>query len=65
MDSDGAIILTNDGELCHLVSHPRFGVGKTYRVEVEGQPLAANVERLQQALEFLGAPLPADVQAAL
>src|SRR4029078_4794508 len=34
-------------------------------VEVEGQPLAANVERLQQALDFLGAPLPADVQSAL
>ena len=34
-------------------------------VEVEGQPLAANVERLQQALEFLGAPLPAETQAAL
>ena len=34
-------------------------------VEVEGQPLAANVERLAQALDFLGAPLPAAVQAAL
>jgi hypothetical protein len=34
-------------------------------VEVEGQPLAANVERLQSALEFLGAPLPAGTQAAL
>ncbi len=34
-------------------------------VEVEGQPLAANVERLQQALEFLGTPLPADVAAAV
>jgi hypothetical protein len=34
-------------------------------VEVEGQPLAANVERLQQALDFLGAPLAAETQAAL
>jgi hypothetical protein len=34
-------------------------------VEVEGQPLAANVERVIQALEFLGAPLAADVRAAL
>ncbi len=32
---------------------------------VEGQPLAANVERLVQALEFLGAPLPPELQAAL
>jgi hypothetical protein len=34
-------------------------------VEVEGQPLAANVERLRQALDFLGAPLPAETAAAL
>jgi hypothetical protein len=34
-------------------------------VEVEGQPLAANVERLQQALEFLGRPLPAATAEAL
>jgi hypothetical protein len=34
-------------------------------VEVEGQPLAANVERLRQALDFLGAPLPEGVAAAL
>lgn len=34
-------------------------------VEVEGQPLAANVARLAQALEFLGAPLPEQTDAAL
>ena len=34
-------------------------------VVVEAQPLAANIERLDQALEYLGAPLPADVRAAL
>jgi hypothetical protein len=34
-------------------------------VDVEGQPLEANVERLRQALEFLGAPLPDAVQASL
>jgi hypothetical protein len=33
--------------------------------EVEGQPLAANAQRLMQALDFLGAPLPADVRAAV
>jgi 23S rRNA pseudouridine2605 synthase len=50
VDSDGAIILTNDGELCHLVSHPRFGVGKTYRVEVEGQPDDETLERMRQGV---------------
>src|SRR5882672_35199 len=34
-------------------------------VDVEGQPLAANVERLRQALDFIGAPLPAETQTAL
>ena len=34
-------------------------------VVVEGQPLAANIERLDQALDSLGAPLPADLRAAL
>ena len=34
-------------------------------VEVEGQPLAANIERLDQALEFLGAPLSAETRQAL
>lgn len=48
VDSDGAIVLTNDGELCHLVTHPRFGVTKTYRVEVEGQPGAETLEKLRK-----------------
>ncbi len=34
-------------------------------VEVEGQPLAANVDRLRQALDFVGAPFSSDTQAAL
>lgn len=34
-------------------------------IEVEGQPLAANVRRLVQALEFLGAPLPTELRAGL
>ncbi|MBV8879517.1 MAG: CehA/McbA family metallohydrolase [Planctomycetaceae bacterium] len=34
-------------------------------VDVEGQPLAANVDRVRQALEFIGAPWPAETQAAL
>ena len=34
-------------------------------VDVEGQPLAANAERLAKALDFLGAPLPADTAKAL
>src|SRR5579872_6387091 len=34
-------------------------------VDVEGQPLAANADRLRQALDFIGSPLPPETQAAL
>ncbi|MCB7128961.1 MAG: rRNA pseudouridine synthase, partial [Candidatus Brocadiales bacterium] len=33
-DSEGLIIITNDGEFTNLLCHPRYGVPKTYRVEV-------------------------------
>ena len=44
-----------------------FAIGQSALapVEVEAQPLAANIDRLVQALDYLGTPLPADVQAAL
>jgi pseudouridine synthase len=38
IDSDGLVLLTNDGDLTHHVSHPRFGCEKTYKVLVEGRP---------------------------
>src|SRR5438270_282517 len=45
---------------------PDAASGQTLEpVEVEGQPLAANVRRLLAALEYLGAPLPAATAAAL
>jgi 23S rRNA pseudouridine2605 synthase len=34
--SEGLILLTNDGELAHRLTHPRYGHVKLYRVEVEG-----------------------------
>lgn len=50
VDSEGAIILTNDGDLTHLVSHPRFEVAKTYRVEVEGHPDDATLEKMRRGV---------------
>ncbi len=38
MSSEGLILLTNDGELADLLTHPRYGVEKTYDVEVAGRP---------------------------
>ena len=37
-DTTGALLLTNDGELAHRLAHPRYGVEKTYVVDVEGSP---------------------------
>jgi 23S rRNA pseudouridine2605 synthase len=37
-DSEGLLLLTNDGDLAHKLMHPRFGVEKTYHVQVAGRP---------------------------
>lgn len=44
MDSEGLLLLTNDGELAHRLTHPSFGVSKTYLAEVPG-PIPREVER--------------------
>src|SRR5215207_3660665 len=36
--SEGLLLLTNDGDLAHKLMHPRFGVEKTYLVQVAGSP---------------------------
>ncbi|MFB6357005.1 MAG: pseudouridine synthase [bacterium] len=37
-DSRGLLLLTNDGDLTHVLSHPRYGIEKTYRVTVDREP---------------------------
>jgi 23S rRNA pseudouridine2605 synthase len=39
-DSEGLLLLTNDGDLANRLMHPRFGVEKTYLVQVAGSPRA-------------------------
>ena len=46
-DTGGALMLTDDGELAHRLTHPRFGVEKTYRVEIGGVLSATDVSRLR------------------
>ena len=49
-DTTGALLLTNDGPLAHRLMHPRYGVEKTYEVEVEGEPSAGALERLRTGI---------------
>jgi 23S rRNA pseudouridine2605 synthase len=42
-DTTGLILLTDDGDLAHRLTHPRFEVPKTYRVMVAGGPVAQSV----------------------
>jgi 23S rRNA pseudouridine2605 synthase len=56
MDSEGLLILTNDGDLTHRLTHPSFGVPKEYLVEVEGEPTAGQVRRLRHGLDLDDGP---------
>lgn len=47
-DTEGLILLTNDGTLAHRLTHPRYGVPKTYLAEVAG-PLARDVGKTLRA----------------
>ena len=51
-DSEGLLVLTNDGDLTHLLTHPRFGVEKSYLVEVEGSPSPAAIRRLREGIDL-------------
>ena len=50
MDTEGLILLTNDGELAHRLTHPSFGVEKEYLVHVQGAPKPAALRALRQGV---------------
>jgi 23S rRNA pseudouridine2605 synthase len=49
-ESRGLLLMTNDGELTNQLTHPRYGVAKTYRAVVDGDIDAAGLERLQHGV---------------
>ncbi len=51
-DSEGLVLLTNDGELANRLMHPRYGATKTYKVWVQGQPDAQALERLRKGVDI-------------
>ncbi len=52
MDSEGLIIVTNDGELTHRLTHPSYGVPKEYLVQVEGAPSPGAIRELREGIEL-------------
>lgn len=55
-DSEGLMLLTDDGRLQARISQPRSKVAKTYWVQVEGQPLAGQLERLEAGIALKDGP---------
>jgi len=52
MSSEGLILATNDGELANLLTHPRYGVEKTYRVLVAGRPAPEVLAKLRRGVHL-------------
>jgi len=52
IDSEGLIVVTNDGEFANLLTHPRYGVPKTYLAEVEGEVTAEGCAELRRGLHL-------------
>jgi 23S rRNA pseudouridine2605 synthase len=55
-DSTGLILLTNDGELANRLTHPRYEVQKTYRVELRRPPADRDLEQLRRGVELDDGP---------
>jgi 23S rRNA pseudouridine2605 synthase len=49
-DSEGLLLLTNDGDLANRLTHPRYGVEKTYLVQVAGAPTPEDVRKLLEGV---------------
>ena len=51
-DTTGLILLTNDGELANLLTHPRYEVPKTYHATIEGTPSEGALRKLREGIEL-------------
>lgn len=49
-ESDGLLLLTNDGDLANRLMHPRYGIEKTYLVQVAGHPTHADLHKLLKGI---------------
>jgi len=62
-ESTGLLLLTNNGELANRLTHPRYGVAKTYRAELHRPPSDRDLERLRRGVSLEdGVTAPAQVK---
>ncbi len=62
-DSEGLVVLSEQGELQHQIAHPKNKMAKTYWVQVEGEPDEAALQQLRDGVELKdGLTLPAEAR---
>lgn len=54
VDTEGALLLSNDGETAHRLTHPRYGVAKVYHVRVEGEPADEDLNKVRRGIFLEG-----------
>ena len=59
-ETSGLLILTNDGELAHVLAHPSFGVSKTYIAKVKGRVTPQVIQQLKNGIDLDDGPIAAD-----
>lgn len=58
--TSGLLVLTNDGDLAHVLAHPSFGVSKTYIAKVSGAMSPQTVGKLTKGIDLEDGPIAAD-----
>jgi 23S rRNA pseudouridine2605 synthase len=59
-ETSGLLVLTNDGELAHVLAHPSFGVTKVYIAKVDGRVTAQTIQKLVRGIDLEDGPIAAD-----
>ena len=52
LDTEGLLLITNDGDMTHRLTHPSYGVEKEYLVELDGSMSRADLRRLREGVEL-------------
>lgn len=62
LDTEGVLLLTNDGDAANRLMHPRYEIERVYEAAVQGEPTPASLRQLRQGID-LGDPTPARAEA--